>query len=119
MNMKTKLAAVDAAQADSASRRVAVATAWTRLRLETARAATPGRILGAGLIAGFVSGLRGGSGAKTAGSQIGGKLFSVLVDGAFATFGAALAAGAAAADAEHSGATDPQPNPTPSNPGRD
>ena len=98
MSIKAKLAIVDAAEADSAAHRVAVTSAWDRLKQETERAATPGRVLGAGLIAGFVSGLR--TPTVGSGSPLGGKLFGLLLDGAIASFSAAMAAGAAAADAE-------------------
>ena len=98
MSIKGKLAVVDAAEADCAAHRLAVNRAWSRLKQETERAATPGRVIGAGLIAGFVSGLR--APAAGSGSPLGGKLFGMLLDGAFAGFGSAMAAGAAAAETE-------------------
>lgn len=98
MSIKARLAIVDAAAADSAARRIAVTSAWNKLKQETERAATPGRVLGAGLIAGFVSGLR--TPAAGSGSPLGGKLFGLLLDGAFASFSGAMAAGATAANAE-------------------
>lgn len=98
MSIKSRRALVDAAAADCAARRSVVIGAWNALKRETGRAATPGRVLGAGLIAGFISGLR--TPAAASGSALGGKLFGMLLDGAFASFSGAMAAGAAAAAAE-------------------
>lgn len=97
MSISTKLALVNLAEADCALRRANVTAAWRGLKLETERAATPGRIVGAGLIAGFLSGFRKSS--SRTGLPLGGKLFGLLIDGAFASFSAAMAAGAAAVDA--------------------
>ncbi len=95
MSLKASIAAVAAASADNARQRALATTAWNKLKEETERATTPGRVLGAGLIAGFVSGLR--SPRTSGGVPIGDKVFNMLVDTAFASFGAAMAAGAAAA----------------------
>jgi hypothetical protein len=99
MSLKTKLANVGMAEADCALRRASIAAAWRGFKQESERAATPGRVIGAGLVVGFVSGLRG-SGSGGAGSALGGKLVGMLLEGAFAGFSAELAAGAAAADVE-------------------
>lgn len=107
MSIRSKLEVVGIAEADCALRRATVGAAWRGLKLEAERAATPGRMLGAGLIAGFISGLR--KPASGSGSALGGKLFGLLIDGAFASFSAAMAAGAAAADVNRNAtATDPQ-----------
>ena len=108
MSIRSKLEVVGIAEADCAIRRATVGAAWRGLKHEAERAATPGRVLGAGLIAGFISGLRKPASAGS-GSALGGKLFGMLIDGAFASFSAAMAAGAAAADVNRdTTATDPQ-----------
>jgi hypothetical protein len=99
MSIKAKLAVVSLAEADCAVRRATVAAAWRGLKQEGERAATPGRVVGAGLIAGFVSGLAG-SGSKGPGSAIGGKLFAMLLEGGLSSFTAAMAAGAAVGDVQ-------------------
>ncbi len=99
MSIRTKLAVVSLAEADCALRRATVTASWRGLKQEAERAATPGRVLGAGLATGFISGLRG-SGSHGSGSAIGGKLIGMLLETVFASFTAAMAAGAAAADVE-------------------
>jgi len=111
MSLQAKLAVVRLTESDCAVRRATITAAWRGFKQESARAATPGRVIGAGLITGFLSGLQGPS-AKSPGSAIGGKLFGMLLDSALASFGGALAAGAAAAAEEQtaphpgSGSTD-------------
>jgi hypothetical protein len=96
MSIRSKLAVVSVAEADCALRRANISAAWRGFKQESERAATPGRVVGAGLIAGFLSGL-GGGGSKGAGSALGGKLFGMLLENALAGVSGALAAGAAAA----------------------
>ena len=97
MSIRSKLDVVNIAAADCALRRANVTAAWRGLKQETERAATPGRVIGAGLIAGFVSGLRKSPAAASV--PLGDKLFNMLIDTAFASFGAAITAGVAAAGA--------------------
>jgi len=103
MSIRTKLAVVDMAEADCAVRRATIAAAWRGLKQESERAATPGRIVGAGLVAGFLSGLPG-SGAKGPGLALGDKLFGMALEGAFASISAVFAAGNAAANFEQGAA---------------
>jgi F0F1-type ATP synthase membrane subunit c/vacuolar-type H+-ATPase subunit K len=98
MSIRSSLANVRIAEADLALHRAGISAAWRGLKQETERAATPGRVIGAGLIAGFVSGLRSPSASTSV--PLGDKLFGALIDTAFAGFGAAMAAGAAAAEAQ-------------------
>lgn len=109
MSIRSKLAIVNVAEADCALRRAGVGAAWRGLKQEAERAATPGRVLGVGLVAGFISGLRGR--ASAAGSPLGGKLMSMLMEGALASFSTAMAAGAAAAAAESAQSADAANNP--------
>jgi hypothetical protein len=97
MSIRTKLSVLGMAEADCAVRRASVAAAWRGLKQESERAATPGRIVGAGLVAGFLSGLPG-SGSKSSGFAIGDKLFGMALEGAFASIGAMFAADTATAD---------------------
>jgi hypothetical protein len=99
MSIKAKLAVVSLAEADCAVRRATIGAAWRGFKQESERAATPGRVVGAGLIAGFLSGLRGPA-SKGSGSAIGGKLIGMLLEGVLANMGTALAAGMGAATAE-------------------
>ena len=103
MSIRTKLSVLGMAEADCALRRANVAAAWHGLKQESERAATPGRIVGAGLVAGFLSGLQG-SGAKGPGFAIGDKLFGMALEGAFASISAMFAAETAAADFEQGAA---------------
>ncbi len=96
MSIRTCLAVVSIAEADVALRRAGVKAAWRGFKQETERAATPGRILGAGLIAGFASGVREPGGV---GSSLGGKAFGLLLNSAFASFSAAMAAETVTANA--------------------
>ncbi len=97
MSIRTCLAVVSIAEADVALHRAGVKAAWRGFKQETKRAATPGRILGAGLLAGFVSGIGepGGSG-----TSLGGKIFGLLLNSGFASFGAAMAAETVSAGAQ-------------------
>ena len=99
MSIRTKLSVLGMAEADCAQRRAAITAAWRGLKYESERAATPGRIVGAGLAAGFLSGLPG-SVSKGSGFAIGDKLFSAVLQGAIASIGAAFTTEAAAADFE-------------------
>jgi hypothetical protein len=118
MSIRTSLANVRIAEADVAVHRADIVAAWRGLKQETERAATPGRVIGAGLIAGFVSGLRSPSTSNS--KPLGDKLFDMLVDTAFTGIGAAIAAGVAAAEAQGAPAassshpTRPADMPTPS-----
>jgi hypothetical protein len=98
MSIRTSLANVRIAEADVAVRRAGIVAAWRGLKQETERAATPGRVIGAGLIAGFLSGLRSPSASTSV--PLGDKLFGMLIDSAFAGIGAAMAAGVAAAEVQ-------------------
>jgi len=89
--IQTKRSILGIAEADCALRRATVKAAWRGLKHESERAATPGRIVGAGLVAGFLSGLPG-SGSKGPGLAIGDKLFGMALQGAFASLTAAFAA---------------------------
>ena len=109
MSIATNRDVVRIAEADVALHRASVKAAWRGLKQEAERAATPGRVLGAGLATGFISGLRG-SGSNGSGSAIGGKLIGMLLETVFASFTAAMAAGAAAANVED-GATAADPHP--------
>jgi len=103
MSIRTKLSVVGMAEADCAQRRANITAAWRGLKQESERAATPGRIVGAGLAAGFLSGLPG-SGTKGSGFAIGDKLFSAVLQGAITSISAAFAAETAAADVEQGAA---------------
>lgn len=103
MSLQTKLAVLGIAEADCALRRATVKAAWRGFKQESERAATPGRIVGAGLIAGFLSGFPR-SGSKGAGFAIGDKLFGMVLQGAFASFTAALAADTAKTNVEQGAA---------------
>ncbi|HEY2347185.1 MAG TPA: hypothetical protein VGH80_15140 [Xanthomonadaceae bacterium] len=98
MSVHAKLAVVRVAEADCAIKRADIGASWRGFKQEAGLAATPGRVIVAGLVAGFLAGLpRLGAGT---GSLLGGKLVEMLMDGAFANLGAAIAAGAAMANAE-------------------
>ena len=102
MSIRSSLSNVRIAETDVALHRAGISAAWRGLKRDTERAATPGRVIGAGLIAGFLSGLRSPS-AKN-GMPFGDKLLGMLIDGAFAGFGAAMAAGSAGAEAQNESA---------------
>ena len=105
MSLRGKLAVVHRAEADCAVKRAEIGASWHGFKEQSGLAATPRRIVVAGLVAGFLAGLpRLGKGS---GSLLGGKLVEMLVEGAFANLGAVIA-GAAAADAEPE-AADPGP----------
>jgi hypothetical protein len=108
MSIRTCLAVVSIAETDVALHRAGVKAAWRGFKQQSERAATPGRIIGAGLITGFLSGLRQpGTGA---GASLGGKAFGLLLNSAFASFSAAMAAETVSAHAQHdAGATAPIP----------
>jgi len=99
MSIRTKLSVLGMAEADCAQRRAAITAAWRGLKQESERAATPGRIVGAGLLAGFLSGFPG-SGSKDSGFKIGDKLFGAVLQGVIASISAAFAADTATADVE-------------------
>jgi len=103
MSIRTKLSVLGMAEADCALRRASITAAWRGLKLESERAATPGRIVGAGLVAGFLSGLPG-SGSKGPGFAIGDKLFGMALEGAFASISAVFAGETLAANAEQAAA---------------
>jgi hypothetical protein len=110
MSLRTKLAVVSIAEADCAVRRAAIAASWRGFKQEAELAATPRRVVVAGLAAGFLSGLPGGGSKGGSGSLLGGKLLGMLIDSAFASVGAAIAAGAAAAgDGAETDAADSRP----------
>lgn len=107
-SIQTKLSVLGIAEADCALRRATVKAAWRGFKQESERVATPGRIVGAGLVAGFLSGLPG-SGSKGSGFAIGDKLFGMVLQGAFASFTAAFAADTAKDNVEQgAAAADPQ-----------
>lgn len=91
MSIKTKLSVLHNAEADCALRRATVKAAWRGFKHEGERAATPGRIVAVGLVAGFLSGLPG-PGSRSPGFAIGDKLFGMALQGAFASISAAFAA---------------------------
>jgi hypothetical protein len=95
MSLHDRQLALARAARECTRRRDEATAAWSKFRTDTERAATPGRIVGAGLVAGFVSGLAAPSGRYAA--PLGEKLFRTLLDSAFANVGAAFAAGIAAA----------------------
>ena len=96
------------AEADCGQCRKRAAAAWSDFQQESALAATPRRVLVAGLVAGFVAVVCAGRNKSGSGSPVAGKLIEMLMDSAFATLGAAISAGAAAA-AEEDIADDRQP----------
>jgi hypothetical protein len=98
MSIRSRRSIVRIAEADVALHRAGIIAAWRGFKSEAERAATPGRVIGAGLIAGFVSGLGSPPTANIV-SPLRDRVFAMLVDTAFAGFGAAIAAGAAAAEA--------------------
>lgn len=106
MSITTSLAVVRIAEADVALHRAGVLAAWRGFKYEAERAATPGRVIGAGLIAGFLSGLR----KSPAGNSIplGDKLFRAVLDSLFSGFSAAMAAGVASDEAKD--CSTPAPN---------
>jgi hypothetical protein len=87
MSLRDRRLALAHAARECAQRREEATAAWTRFKYDTERAATPGRIVGAGLVAGFVSGVAAPSGSYAA--PLGEKLFRALLDSAFASVGAA------------------------------
>ncbi len=95
MSLRYRQLTLARATRECAQRRAQVLDAWQQFKDDTERAATPARIVGAGLVAGFVSGLVAPSGNFAA--PLGEKLFRTLLDSAFANVGAAFAAGIAAA----------------------
>ena len=95
MSLREKQTALVRAARTCAQRRDEATAAWDKFKDDTERAATPARIVGAGLVAGFVSGLAAPSGNYAA--PLGEKLFRTLLDSAFANVGAAFAVGIAAA----------------------
>lgn len=111
MSIRTSRAVVSIAEADVALHRAGVIAAWRGFKHEAERAATPSRVIGAGLIAGFISGLRSSSAGR--GLPIGDKLFGAVIDSLFAGFSAAMAAGVAADEgAAGANASAAQPAPT-------
>ncbi|MBS0195003.1 MAG: hypothetical protein JSR34_12270 [Proteobacteria bacterium] len=110
MSLRARREAVRAAQAECARRRAAIDVAWDHLKDETTAAASPERIVIAGVLAGFLAGFPGGG--QSGGSLLGGKLIEAVVDGAFAHLGAAFSAGAAAAHDEPSATTSAAPRTT-------
>lgn len=97
------------AEAECALRRAAVIAAWRGFKQQSEMAATPGRIVGAGLVAGFLGGLRRSNGS---GLGIGDKLFGMALQGAFAAFSAAAAADTATENvAQGAAAVDPNSAP--------
>jgi hypothetical protein len=110
VSLRAKLAIVDAAEADCAVRRAAITASWRGFKQEAEAAATPGRVIVTGLVTGFLAGLpRIGKGG---GSLLGGKLFGAVLETAFTSISAAIAAGTAAA--ANTPGTPPEPaTPTP------
>ncbi|MEP6908716.1 MAG: hypothetical protein ABI858_12165 [Pseudoxanthomonas sp.] len=106
MSIKKKLAIVAAAESDCALRRATVGAAWRGLKQKTEIAATPPRIVIAGLALGFLGGL-GTSGGSNSGSPLIGKLISGLVESGVTSAVAALSAGMAAASVQDAAAQPP------------
>lgn len=102
MSLRNRQQDLARAERVCAQRRAQARDAWRAFKDDSARAATPARIVGAGLIAGFVGGLAAPTGAIAA--PLGEKLFRSLLDSAFANVGAAFAAGLAAAGEPGDGA---------------
>ena len=98
MSIRTSRAVVSIAEADVALHRAGVTAAWRGFKHEAERAATPGRVIGAGLIAGFLSGLHKPSASNRI--PFGDKLLSAVIDSLFAGFSAAIAAGVASAEVQ-------------------
>ena len=94
MSLRARQLARDRAARACARSHAEAMVAWSQFKDDTGRAATPARIVGAGLIAGLVSGLAAPTGNYAA--PLGEKLFRVLLDSAFGNLGAAFAAGLAA-----------------------
>ena len=108
MSLRDRQLALARAARECTQRRLDATQAWNRFKDDTERAATPGRIVGAGLVAGFVSGVAAPSGSYAA--PLGEKLFRALLDSAFANVGAAFAAGIAAAGEAGDAATAASPS---------
>ena len=107
--IQKKLDVLALAEAECALRRATVTAAWRGFKQQSEIAATPGRIVGAGLIVGFLSGLRRSTGS---GFAIGDKLFGMALQGAFAAFSAAAAADTATENvAQGAAAVDPNAMP--------
>ena len=105
MSLRVKLATVDAAEADCAVRRAAVTASWRGFKREAGLAATPRRVIVAGLATGFLAGLPRLGGAN-GGSLLGGKLLGVALDTVIASISGAIGAGAAAANTTTPGQDD-------------
>jgi len=103
--IRTKLAVLKDAEAECAVRRAAVTASWRGFKQQFEAAATPKRVVVAGLAAGFVAGLPS-VGEKSAGA-LGGKLLGMVLEAAFTSISAAVAAGAGAASAQPG--TQPEP----------
>jgi len=88
-----------AAQAAHRAQVAATTAAGRRLRAEIENGLTPGRVLGAGLLGGLLAGWAAPS-AKASSPGLPGRLLRLLLDGAFDNLRAAIAAGAAMAQAE-------------------
>ncbi|MBS0457551.1 MAG: hypothetical protein JSS44_09515 [Proteobacteria bacterium] len=100
MTLRTRIEAVQRAQAHCAAQRQAIGTAWRGLKDETTRVATPQRVLVGGVVAGFIAGLPLPGGSTDAGSLVGGRLTSLFMDVLSSNVRAEFAAGAALAAAE-------------------
>jgi hypothetical protein len=111
MRLRARQLALARAARECTRRREDAMAAWDRFKHDTEHAATPGRIIGAGLVAGFANGLAAPKASYAA--PLGEKLFRALLDSAFANVGAAFAAGLAAAgetgDATATRADAPEP----------
>jgi hypothetical protein len=108
MSLRDRQLALARATRECAQRRAQAHDAWQQFKDDTERAATPARIVGAGLVAGFVGGLAAPSGSYAA--PLGEKLFRTLLDSAFANVGAAFAAGLAAAGEAQASKADAPPD---------
>lgn len=99
MSLRRRQREVQAAVAACAEQRRLGAAAWDAVKVEIGKAASPGRVLGVGLLGGFLAGVLTPA-AKASDAGLGGRLLRLLLDGAFGELRAAIAAGAAMAEAE-------------------
>lgn len=99
MSLRHRHDALRAAQAAHLAQREAAATAWRGLKAEVENGLTPGRVLGVGLLGGFLAGLATPAGKPSSGGLFA-RLLRLLLDGTFNEVRAAMAAGAAMAQAD-------------------
>lgn len=100
MSLRSRIDALQRAQAHCTAQRKAIATAWRELKQETAQAATPQRVVVTGVVAGFIAGLPLPGAGKDAGALVGSRLTGLFMDVLSRNVRAEFAAGAALAAAE-------------------